>query len=118
MCGLPAPGPLGDRTLPTRHNARVSSRLDYAPEARKEYEGALKIRRELAQKKTDIYVPDVADSLDRLGDLDSNQDRVEEARKEYTEALKIYENFAKDDPEDFSADVTRVRKQLAELPNP
>jgi hypothetical protein len=48
--------------------------------------------------------------------LDSAQNRMAEARNEYEEALQIYESFAKNDPEQFSANVTRVKKRLANLP--
>ena len=40
-----------------------------------------------------------------------------EARQELDEALQIYEPFAKQDSQRFSADVTKVEKLLAELPN-
>jgi len=44
------------------------------------------------------------------GILDGDQGRIEEA-------LDIYESFANNNPERFSADVTRVKNLLADLPN-
>jgi NurA-like 5'-3' nuclease len=75
---------------------------------------ALQIRRELAQKNPETYRPDVAQTLNNLGILDSDQGGME-ARKEYAEALQIYETLARQDSPRFSADVTRVKKLLEEL---
>ena len=85
-------------------------------EARKEYEEALKIYSELAQKNPETYLPYVAMTLNNLGILDSDKNRMAEARKEYEEALKIYETFAKQHPEQFTTDVKRLKKLLQELP--
>jgi tetratricopeptide (TPR) repeat protein/pimeloyl-ACP methyl ester carboxylesterase len=85
-------------------------------EARNEYGEALQIRRELAQKNPEAYRPFVADTLNNLGILDRDQGRMEEARNEFAEALQIYETLAKQDYSPrFSADVTRLKKLLAEL---
>ena len=84
--------------------------------AQREYEEALKIYRELAQKSPEAYLPHVAMTLNNLGILDRNRNRMTAARKEYEEALEIYEALAKQDPEQFSTDVERVRKLLEELP--
>ena len=48
--------------------------------------------------------------------LDGHQNRFAEAHKDFEEALEIFESFAKKNPEEFSADVTRVKKLLADLP--
>jgi tetratricopeptide (TPR) repeat protein len=87
--------------------------------ARKEYEEALKIRRELGQKNPDTYLPDVAATLNNLANLDRDQNRDqnrrEAARKEYEETLNIYERFAERNPERFQSGVERVRLQLQML---
>jgi tetratricopeptide (TPR) repeat protein len=85
-------------------------------EARKDYEEALEIQRQLAQKDPETYLPEVALTLNNLGILDRDRNRMAEARKEYEEALKIYEAFAKQDPEQFTTDVKRLKKSLQELP--
>ena len=84
-------------------------------EARKGFEEALKIRRELAQKDPDTYLPAVAHTLDNLANLDRAQNRPEEARKGFEEALNIYERFAEGNPERFQSDVARVKRQLQTL---
>jgi len=96
----------------------LDSDQDRNVEARKEYEEALKIRRELAEKNREAYLPDVADTLNNLGLLDCAQNRIAEASQKYAEALQIYETVAKQNPERFSADVTRVKELLAKLPIP
>jgi len=70
-------------------------------EARQEYEEALRIRRELAQKNPETYLPDLAWTLHNLGLLDYSQKRVEEARQEYQEGLKIYRELAQKDPQTY-----------------
>ena len=81
-------------------------------EARKEYEEALKIYRELAEKEPETYLPYVPATLNNLGILDRAQNRPEEARKAFEEALKIYKSFAKQDPDQFSPLVERMKKLL------
>jgi tetratricopeptide (TPR) repeat protein len=70
----------------------------------------------LAQKDPEVYLPDVAMTLNNLGILDRDQNRTTEARKAYEEALTIYEAFAKQDPEQFMTNVNRLKKLLKELP--
>ena len=80
--------------------------------AHKEYEEALKIFRELADKNPDTYLPYVAKALSNLAVLDQAQNRMEPARKELEEALTIYDRFAERNPERFQSDVTRVKDLL------
>jgi tetratricopeptide (TPR) repeat protein len=85
-------------------------------EAGEEYEEALKIYHELAQKEPETYLPYLAATLNNLGILDRAQNRPEEARKAFEEALKIYEAFAKQDPDQFSPLAQRIKKLLEHLP--
>ena len=84
--------------------------------ARTEYEEALKIYRDLAQKEPKTYLPYVAATLNNLGILDRAENRPEDARKAFEEAQKIYEAFAKQDPDQFSPLVERMKKLLKHLP--
>jgi tetratricopeptide (TPR) repeat protein len=70
-------------------------------EARKEYEEALKIFRELAQKNPETYRPDMATAFVNLGIVYWFQHRMEEARKELDEALKIRRELADKNPEAY-----------------
>jgi nephrocystin-3 len=65
--------------------------------AQRESEEALKIYRELAQKKPETYLPRVAMMLNSLATL-RDTGRIKEARKEYEEALKIYRELAQKEP--------------------
>jgi tetratricopeptide (TPR) repeat protein len=79
----------------TLNNLGVLDREQNRPEeARKGFEEALKIRRELALNSPQTHRPDVAQTLNNLGVLDCDQNRPEEARKEFEEALKIYRGLA------------------------
>ena len=48
-------------------------------------------------------MPEVAQTLNNLGIVDSVQNRAEEARKAFAEALKIYRELAKKKIGDLSA---------------
>ena len=86
------------------------------PEAtRKGYEEALKIRRELAKKNPDTYLPNLAQTLNDLANFDLAQNRPEAARKGLKEALNIYEGFAERNPKRFQSDVERVKGLLQKL---
>ncbi|MDP2834308.1 MAG: tetratricopeptide repeat protein [Pseudomonadota bacterium] len=57
-------------------------------EARKAYDEALAIRRDLSHANPETYRPYVAATLNNLGNLHGAQNRMEEARKAYAEALQ------------------------------
>jgi tetratricopeptide (TPR) repeat protein len=92
---------------------RAQNRMD---EARQAYEEALKIRRELARKNPDTYLPDVAETLNNLGILHRDQNRMAESRKALEEALGIYQRFAARDPEQYRVHVARLEQLLKALP--
>ena len=83
--------------------------------ARKEFEEALQIFRDLAQKTPDTYEPDVALTLNNLALVDAAQNRMEEARKGFEEALGIYEQLAARNPERFQQKVAEVKFHLQAL---
>jgi tetratricopeptide (TPR) repeat protein len=72
----------------------VYRRQNQPEKARKAYDKALEISRNLAQQDPATYLPDVADTLNNLGDMLSDQNRMEEALTAYDEALKISRNLA------------------------
>jgi tetratricopeptide (TPR) repeat protein len=83
-------------------------------EARKGFEEALQIYRQLANNNPDVYLPEVARTLTNLAVLDVDQNRRKDARKGLEEALEIYERFAKRNPR-FQPDVARVKLHLGTL---
>lgn len=58
-------------------------------EAEKRYRQALDIFRQLAEHSPEYYLPNVAQTLNRLGSLHFVTDQTDEAEKEYNEALDI-----------------------------
>jgi tetratricopeptide (TPR) repeat protein len=84
-------------------------------DARQAYEEALNIRRELARKNPETYLPDMAMTLNNLGVLHHDQNRMDEARQAYEEALSIYKKFAARDPERFQAEITKLNVLLTGL---
>jgi tetratricopeptide (TPR) repeat protein len=86
----------------TRNNLGIPDRdQNRMEDARKEYEEALKIYRELAQRNPETYLPYVTTMLNNVGNLDSAQDRMKEGREKYEEALKIYRELAHKGPETY-----------------
>ena len=67
---------------------------DYSA-AEASYKEALEIRRELAKKNRDAYLPDVATTLNNLGNLQSNNNDYSAAEASYKEALEIRRESAK-----------------------
>ena len=58
-------------------------------DALKSYKEALEIYRKLAQANPQAYLPDVAGTLNNLGNLQKNKNEFEDALKSYKEALEI-----------------------------
>ena len=70
-------------------------------EALRQYEEALKIRRELAGQNPAAYLPEMANTLIKLGNHDRAVRRMDEAGEHYEEALKIYRQLAQQNREAY-----------------
>ncbi len=70
-------------------------------EALRQYEEALKIRRELAEQNPAAYLPEMANTLINLGNHDRALRRMDEARAHYEEALKIHQQLAQQNPDAY-----------------
>src|SRR5947199_112039 len=105
----------GEIAMTLNNLAMLDGDQNRAEEARKGFEEALKIRRELAKKNPDAYLPDLAMTLNNLANLDRVQNRVEEARKGFEEALKIYRELTKNNPDTYMPEVARTVNNLAIL---
>src|SRR5436190_6025014 len=100
----------------TRNNLAMLDAGQNRPEiARKGFEEALKIYRELAQNDPDTHLPDVATTLNNLAILDQTENRMEEARKGYEEALKIRRELAQNNPDAYLPDLAMTLNSLATL---
>ena len=79
------------------------------------YEEVLKIRRQLAKASPEAYLPDVAQTLNNLGNLHSATSKHGNAEKEYGEALEIRRQLAKASPEAYLPDVAMTLNNLGIL---
>ncbi len=84
-------------------------------EARRHFEEALKIYRQLAQQNPDTYLPDMAAKLISLGNLDLPRNRMDEARQYFEEALKIHRQLAEQNPATYLSDVAVTLNNLGNL---
>ncbi len=70
-------------------------------EARRHFERALEIRRQLAQQDPERYLPYLAGSLTNLGTVDRQENRLDDARQHFEGALKIYRQIAQQNPDAY-----------------
>jgi protein O-mannosyl-transferase len=84
-------------------------------EARRQYEEALKIDRQLAQQYPNMYLPDLVTTLNNLGAMDQLQNRLDDARQHDEEVLKIYRQFAPQNPEALLPDMAMTLNNLGSL---
>ena len=85
------------------------------PEARQQYEEALKTFRELTLTKRAMYLPDVALTLNNLGNLSRDENRKAEARQQYEEALKLRRELAQTNPSRHLPEVATTLSNLGLL---
>lgn len=83
--------------------------------ARKHYEEALKMYRELELKDPQAYKPDVAQTLNNLGVLMSEIGKLGEAQKHYEEALKRYRELERKNPQAYKPDHAMTLNNLGIL---
>jgi tetratricopeptide (TPR) repeat protein len=83
--------------------------------ARRHFERALELRSQLAQQNPAVYLPDMATTLNNLGNLDRLENRPQEARQHYEEALKIHRQLAQQNLEPFPPDLAVTLNNLGSL---
>ena len=88
---------------------------DRYAEARKAYEEALTIYRELAKASPNLYLLEKANTLNNLGILDSYERRYAEGRKAFEEALAIYREFAQAPPDAYRSELAATLVNLGNL---
>ena len=84
-------------------------------EARRHFERALELRRQLAQQNPAVYLPDMATTLNNLGNLDRLENQPQEARRHYEEALKIHRQLAQENLDPYPPDLAVTLNNLASL---
>ena len=76
-------------------------------------EDVLKICRELAEEDQDVYLVDVAISLNNLANLQSYLNNTEQAQQSYLEALSIYKTFVEKKSKEYLPDLAALLVNLA-----
>ena len=82
--------------------------------ARTAYTEALTIYRRLAQQHPAAFEPDVATTLNNLGNVLSDLGERDAARTAYTETLTIYRRLAQQHPAAFEPDVATTLNNLGD----
>jgi tetratricopeptide (TPR) repeat protein len=83
-------------------------------DARRHYEEAVKIDRQLAQKNPTPYLANLAMTLNSLGRVDQFENRIEESRANYQEALSLLRSLAQSDNR-YAGQAAAVEASLQEL---
>jgi protein O-mannosyl-transferase len=68
-------------------------------EARRHYEEALKLYRQLVQQNPDAYLPFLATTLNEAGNVARRQNRLDDARQHYEKALPYFRQLAEQKPD-------------------
>ena len=84
-------------------------------EAEELYKESLKLRRSLAQKNPEVYIPDFVRTLTDLALLYFTTDRKNEAEELYKESLNLRRSLAQKNPEAYNSDLARTLNNLADL---
>ena len=83
--------------------------------ARHHYEKALQTLRELAKQNPEEYKPDIATTLNNLGNLLRDTNDLKQAQDYYEEALQIRQELAQQNPEAYLPDVAASLNNLGVL---
>ncbi len=73
------------------------------------------IRRQLADKNPDVYLPYVADSLENLAILHCVTNRLQDAEEEYKDVLSIRQKIADSNPDAYLHKVAQTLFNMALL---
>ncbi|MCK5177868.1 MAG: tetratricopeptide repeat protein [Candidatus Aenigmarchaeota archaeon] len=84
-------------------------------QAEKNYQEALKIRRQLSEKNPYIYLSDVAMMLNNMATLQDKKNETEKAEKNYQEALKIRRQLSEKNPDIYLPDMATTLDNMATL---
>lgn len=84
-------------------------------EARRHLEQSLAMRRELARKNPDTYLPDMTVTLNNLANLERTENNAEEARRYYEEGLQIHYQLAQQNRDPYPGDRAQALTNLGYL---
>ena len=95
--------------------ARLLQSLNDFKKAKTLYEKVLQELRELSKQNQEAYKPNVAMTLNNLGNLLSATNELKQAQAHYEEALEIHRELAKQNPEAYKPDVSLTLNNLGNL---
>ncbi|MGB9236596.1 MAG: tetratricopeptide repeat protein [Terriglobales bacterium] len=97
------------------HRGNLDTKQRQMEEARRHFERALELRRQLTQQSPAAYLPDMATTLSNLANLDRLQNRMDEGRQHYEEALTIHRRLAQQNPNASLPNVAATLNNLGSL---
>ena len=95
--------------------ARMLQSLNDFGKARSHYEEALQALRELVEKDSEAYKPDLAGTLNNLGNSLYHTNDLKQARAYYEEARLIYQELAEKNPEAYKPYLATTLNNLGNL---
>ena len=95
--------------------ARMLQSLNDFGKARSHYEEALQVLRELVEKDSETYKPDLAGTLNNLGNLLSDTNELKQAKAYHEEAMQIRRELAKMNPEAYRPYLADTLNNLGRL---
>ena len=95
--------------------AHLLQSLNDFKKAKTLYEKVLQELRELSKQNQEAYKPNVAMTLNNLGNLLSATNELKQAQAHYEEALEIHRELAKQNPEAYKPDVAMTLNNLGTL---
>ena len=95
--------------------AHLLQSLNDFKKAKTLYEKVLQELRELSKQNQEAYKPNVAMTLNNLGNLLSATNELKQAQAHYEEALEIHRELAKQNPEAYKPDVSLTLNNLGNL---
>ena len=102
-------------TTMSRHDLENFTPEQRMEESRRHLEQALAMRRVLAQKNPNTYLPDMAVTLNNLANLARSENNVEEARRYYEEGLQIHSQLAEQNLDPYPGDRAQALANLGYL---
>ena len=105
----------GDLAAVSNNLGILDSAENRMKEARKHYEDALTILRDLVSTNPDAYRPELARTLIMLGTLDNTEGRMVDARKHHEEGLAIWRDLARKNPDAYTPDFASALANLGNL---
>ncbi len=84
-------------------------------EARRQYDEALRLYRQMVQQSPDTFLPDMATTLSNLGNVARLQNQLDESRRRYEEAMQYYRQLEALNPNPHLTNTAMTLTSLADV---